>query len=453
MEMVNHGAKVNKVNKVNRVNRVNPDSPVDFVIPAKAGIQFLRFSLASFILLTPLTFPLWAGYLESRHWGGASQVRGVSQQALGSDFLDRHPFLWPKGRRWIIEESLGWESILTRGARSKEPFWRHSQNRLIPLGLPKVTIQPWVRPFWICVSGQDGFVQKSQAERVLYAAGVSNGRLAYQDRWAAPWIELAARGALEPDGLGAEFSWRQARGRRSLGLISEDVAGRPLWNFEETFTFNANAFRLGFFGRMARRGLWALAWESPEVFQGTNEMVYSSSSSALTPATLALPGRVQLGAAWQAWAAWIGADGKIFWGQIDWVRSSKIRVDGRPGDQGGAGLFWDTEIFQKQVLGNAALTYPSYQDRLGLQFGIERPLSARTRLLLSSQFWTSEADPRVVEPMLGIGLRATLGSSWQAQAALAFSAKDYFGDGLFWPKDQRLYETTLLSVIRIIAEF
>ena len=74
-------------------------------------------------------------------------------------------------------------------------------------------------------------------------------------------------------------------------------------------------------------------------------------------------------------------------------------------------------------------------------------------LLLSSQFWTSEADPRVVEPALSLGLRAAISSSWQAQAALVFSAKDYFGDGLFWPKNQRLYETTLIGLLRLKAEF
>mgnify|MGYP001619116400 CR=1 FL=1 len=234
-------------------------------------------------------------------------------------------------------------------------------------------------------------------------------------------------------------------------LIKTSAASiTPAWEIEETGLYSTYGAGLNLFGRLPKGWLLTAGFDGPRPLRyGDHNLVFKSTQPAFLNGRLELASRVVLPAHLLLGLARPYADGKTFWTELHWTRFSRTKIDGRLVAQSGTGLLWDTDLFQRQVLGASYGNWPGYKNVLGLVFGFENRLTRNFRYFLGTQFWTHYADPRVVMPTLslGLGLNNLRGFSWDM--ALAASRRDYFGDGLFWPKDQRLDETLYKLLTRL----
>ncbi|MBI4063123.1 MAG: hypothetical protein HY401_02360 [Elusimicrobia bacterium] len=398
-------------------------------------------------ILNLLTLSAHASYLDSRHWGEPGHFWSASAVDYKSGLFDQ-PFLSDQNNwHWRLEAPLVFERESVLGARSKEPVVRESTNNF--LSFPAVEFKPFsARALWIKLRASGIIEEKFSQQRALYAAGQPAGQYRWQDSRKMPIVRYELKFFVTPK-TAANLSFNHIRGERNLELDRYDADGSSAWTLREKAKFEGWATGVDFYQRIARGWVWALGFSAPaDLRAGHHQLVYQSTQSALAQGELLLPSRFRLPPVLRTGFIFSQAQRK-FWAEAHWIYFSQSRADGRPAGEAGGGFLWDTGLFQRNFLGNASIEFPNYRDVLGLDFGFENTVAERWRLFLTSRFWTHYADARVLTPAFSLGMELNVTKSLRLGAGGTLERRDYFGDGLFWPKDQRLDETSFKMILNL----
>ncbi|MBI4668796.1 MAG: hypothetical protein HY747_06375 [Elusimicrobia bacterium] len=432
--------------KANNANKANEAS--------KAKKLFLRYWPSVLASLAVLAFPVRAAYLDSRHWDEAWIASGFETDDLAGNIFKHHPLIRSRDCRYLAAMNSGFEAVWSKKAGIREPLSRGFDfKELKPAAF---RLEHRLRPdkdVWFGLAGRGLFDRKEFESRNLYDNGAFAGAIVYEEKISRPEFRYWFTWPLIKKKLFFQPVFFHGRGRRSFELVKKDAAGIALWKLDEKAPFDFTGAGARFLGEAAGGWLWALGYTLPGCLKTSfHELVYESTAS-VSSSKAGLFSEVRLPAAVQIAVKTPLVDGRSFWAQAEWIYFSRTKINGRLTGEYGTGLFWDTQVFQQQVLGQSSLAYPSYRDTLGLNFGFEDRLSDHFRFLTAGRFQTHPADPRVIAPGLTLGAGFDAKTPFSLDLGMTVSRRDYFGDGLFYPKNARIDETTLkffaLFILRV----
>ena len=395
------------------------------------------------VLFALLALDGYAGYLGSRNWGERVEVVGARDGVLGSSLLEEYPVFWPKDQKVEITEVVGFGSLFQEEFRSKEPLQRGNSTRLRAPFWPSARlklVQPY--PVYLCLGYSGSVLFNWKGERALFDKGNPDGAILLKDRGEIPWFRF---GLTVPwkERFFVGLNYNFARGDRRMDFKKWDKDQNLIYEFSETTSFGGSAWGARLFGFITEGWGIGLAFEGKAALSGYNSnLIYQSTATAGSSSPNV--GRVwSLPDSWRVMLVKKDARSRIFVGEIQWIQFSKMKVDGKAVDSGGAGFFIDDANFQGRALGKSAASFPSYHDAVGVKLGFENPLNQNFTLRLGSKFWTHYAEPRLITPTLSLGLGVKASRRLDVDFGFSFMNRDYFGDDLLWPKDERIKETEI----------
>ncbi len=386
--------------------------------------------VALFSLCTLFTLDCGAGYVDSRNWGERVEYVGARDGVLGSVLLEEFPAFWPKDSKLEITETAELTNLFQDEFRSKEPLQEGAFSHLRAPLWPSARLalsNPY--PVYLRLGYAGAQVFRWKGEGALYDAGSRSGAVTLNDRGEIPWVRLGVAVPLE-DRFFAGLNFNFAQGSRRTDFKKEDKDRNVIYDFSENTSFKGNAWGAQFFGLITE------GWGVGFAFEGKSRLSGYASNLTHQSTTTAGSSSPNAGTIWDMPESWkfmvVKKDSRsrIFVGELEWVRYSKMRVNGRLVDIAGTGFFIDDPDFQREAFGSSVVSLPSYHDAVGIKLGLENPLTEQYVLRLGSQFWTHYADPRLITPTLSIGLGVKAKSWLDLDFGFSFSNRDYFGDGL-----------------------
>ncbi|MBI2070459.1 MAG: hypothetical protein HYT79_07615 [Elusimicrobia bacterium] len=387
---------------------------------------------------------LRAGYLDSRHWSDPWLSLKPRETAGPASLFGAHP-AYRSCVNWRLSTGFLTQGARIIRARSKEPVAREFSWEE-PLA-PAVSIQRRLRQtpgLWLDLAFRENMLHRTVETRGLFKNGDGQGSMHYQDQMRGPMLRFGLRSSVLENRFWAGAHVIYGSLGRNFEVERREPDQSQAWLIRENLSAQALGAGIGFYGVLPKDWLWALAWDSPlRLKTSSHDVVYQSTQTAWASGRTPLASTVELPAHLSIGLAFTGGQGKRFWAEFHQIYFSRMKAGGRLVSDAGAGLLWDTALFQQQAMGLSSFEPPAYQDVRGLRFGLERALIARTELLFTGEFWTHYADPRVLTPIFWAGLGFEPKTGFDLRGGLRVSRQDYFGDGLFWPKDQRLNESIL----------
>ncbi|MFC1522064.1 hypothetical protein ACFL6Y_06610 [Elusimicrobiota bacterium] len=409
--------------------------------------RHLVFFLALLMLFSVCCSHSAASYLDSVSWGNAYEELGSRSEIPQSFVFDDHPAFWEKEQRFLLDMDISVSMLAEKRVKAGEPASEiFFFNKPCGPSLSRVNIKLFSdKRIFIGLHKTDGFISDYSGvreDRSSKGNTLSITRL--EDRGNVAFFDIGVTLPIGPEGSFVGIFKTKASGFRNMLFERLNGRGEKVLEFREASVYKGSSWGIDLFSNPERPWIFGLSYYLPLKMKMTS---YSLDISAENDPGHEQPA-ISGGHFWTIPARFrvmIGRRSrrKLLAAEVRWVRFSKASTHNGFVRNGGTGFFFGSEEFKKYALIESErkeILPVAYHDSVAIGFGCEDWITKKITLRFGSSFSTHYANNRVVTPKFSAGFGMKLAKHLKIDIGGSFSQRDYFGDGLFWAKDQRISE-------------